>query len=196
MAKQKEQSNTLPESLAEAFDKCPYPIPSRFEFDNFKSQTGTGFSRHIVDTINRVRKIDSDIEQATGSFELSCLNAERTMLLAYLQEQNPNTLKSSVLNWEMMEKEYWINTLGKQAAIEILTVGKPSVETMNKMVRLPEDSYIKATQICVKLANAIKSTTVAAETQIGINIPDESAPAQPPADMEPPPASKLKIKKK
>jgi hypothetical protein len=118
------------------------------------------------------------------------------MLLDYLQEQNPNTLKSSVLNWEMMEKEYWINTLGKQAAIEILTVGKPSVETMNKMVRLPEDSYIKATQICVKLANAIKSTTVAAETQIGINVPDESAPAQPAADMEPPPANKLKIKKK
>ncbi len=196
MARKKEQVEAIPESLAEAFDKCPYPIPSRFEFDNFKSQTGTGFSRHIVDTINRVRKIDSDIEQTTGSFELECLNAERTMLLNYLQEQNPNALKSSVLNWEMMEKEYWINTLGKQAAIEILTVGKPSVETMNKMVRLPEDSYIKATQICVKLANAIKATTVAAETQIGVVVPDETASAPAPADMEPPPVTKLKIKKK
>jgi hypothetical protein len=196
MARKKEQAGTIPESLVEAFDKCPFPIPSRFEFDNFKSQTGTGFSRHIVDTINRVRKIDSDIEQTTGSFELECLAAERTMLLDYLQEQNPNALKSSVLNWEMMEKEYWINTLGKQAAIEILTIGKPSVETMNKMVRLPEESYIKATQICVKLANAIKSTTVAAETQIGVvvNAPDESA--MPAPNVEPAPIAKLKIKKK
>jgi hypothetical protein len=115
------------------------------------------------------------------------------MLLSYLQEQNPNALKSSIQNWEMMEKEYWINTLGKQAAIEILTAGKPSVETMNKMVRLPEESYIKATQICVKLANAIKQTTVAAENQIGIHTPDET---QPTSTGPEPTVSKLKIKKK
>jgi hypothetical protein len=193
MARKKEQASDFPESLLEIFDKCPFPIPSRFEFDNFKSQTGTGFSRHIVDTVNRVRKIDSDIEQTTGTFELNFLKAEREMLLNYLNEQNPNALKSSIMNWEMMEKDYWVNTLGKQAAIEILTIGKPSVETMNKMVRLPEDSYIKATQICVKLANAIKDTTVTAEAQIGINVPDENTPAQ---SAEPPPVTKLKIKKK
>jgi hypothetical protein len=71
-------------------------------------------------------------------------------------------------NWEHVEKDYWINLLGKQAAIELLTLGRTSLETMNKMVRLPEDGYVKATQICVRLANTIKTTTQDAETKVGI----------------------------
>jgi hypothetical protein len=65
------------------------------------------------------------------------------------------------------------------------------METMTKMVKLPESAYIKATQICVKLANAIKEATVMAEQEVGIDIgpgagPDPEPPTQP---------KKLKLRK-
>ena len=49
---------------------------------------------------------------------------------------------------------------------------------MSKMVKLPEDMYIKVTQICVRLANTIKETTVRAEEEIGvIQQPRDDVPA-------------------
>ncbi len=36
------------------------------------------------------------------------------------------------------------------------------------MAQLPEELYITATQICVKLANAVKAATVNAEQSIGV----------------------------
>jgi hypothetical protein len=49
------------------------------------------------------------------------------------------------------------------------------------MAKLPEDLYIKSTQICVKLANAIKEATVQAEEEIGIgqeeDYPDAGLPS-------------------
>jgi hypothetical protein len=67
---------------------------------------------------------------------------------------------------------------------------------MTKMVKLPEDLYIKATQICVTLANKIKEATIKAEQEIGVS--DEEYYADPsvglPKDSNATP-SKLVLKK-
>ena len=39
---------------------------------------------------------------------------------------------------------------------------------MSLMVKLPEANYVKATQICVKLANTIKQATESAEKEVGV----------------------------
>ena len=159
------------------FDTCPFPLPSKFEIDNFGSPTGVGFARHVIGVVNRIRKIESDLDIETRVYEKKLLEAEAAKLYAYLDTQEEVSLTAAVENWEQVEKEYWVNLLGKQAAIELITVGGPTAETMSKMVRLPEDAYIKATQICVRLANAIKKTTQDAEIQVGImpNAPQAKA---------------------
>ena len=149
------------------FDICPYPTFSDFERQNFQNQTGTAYARYIIETINRLRKIDSDLETETRTFETKCLIAEKEKLQKFLEGEDRKEVESALTNWEFVEKEYWANTLGKQAAIEILTLGKPSFETMNKMVKLPEELYIKSTQTCVRLANAIQSATERAEIELG-----------------------------
>lgn len=153
--------------LQSIFDICPYPTFSDFERDNFQNKSGTAYARYIIETINRLRKIDSDLESETRTFEKNCLIAEKNKLQSFLEGEDKKQLESAITNWEFVEKEYWSNLLGKQAAVEILTLGKPSFETMNKMVKLPEDLYIKSTQTCVRLANAIKSATERAETELG-----------------------------
>ena len=160
------------------FKNCPYNLISEFEIDNFHKKGGSSYARFVITTINRIRKIDSDLETETRTFEKNQLIEERDTLVKLLEDQNEEQLTAAVSNWQLVEKDYWTEHLGKIAAIEILTYGKVSYETMLKMAQLPEELYIKSTQICVKLANTIKTATQDAEELVGItqSAPETSAP--------------------
>jgi len=155
--------------LTKLFELCPHNTQSAFERENFHSQSGVSTARYIIELVNKIRKIDSDLLIETRQYEKKCLEEEKQTLEEILLTQDLNELESKVSNWEMMEREYWTEYLGKIAAIELLTYGKPSVDTMTKMAKLPEELYIRSTQICVKLANTIKEATMKAEEEIGIN---------------------------
>ena len=190
----KKTSAKSTDKFEELFESCPYHVLSEFETENFNSQLGSAYSRSIIDTINRVRKIDSDLETETRTFEKKCLDEEKSKLLQILDQQDTAKLTNAVTDWQSTEQDYWVNFLGKQAAIELLTFGRPTVETMSKMVKLPEELYIKATQICVRLANAIKSATTSAEEAIGVvNTP--STPNSNSAPVEQTTPKKLLLKK-
>jgi len=162
------------DNLNKLFELCPFNPVSTFEQDNFESQTGAGYPRYLIEVLNKIRKIDSELSHAAKAFERSCLVEERERLIALLDAQDFNQLKDALASWQDSDEDYWIEQLGKIAAIEIIANGKPSVETMTKMAKLPEDAYIKATQLCVKLANAIKAKTTQAEEEIGISPGDDS----------------------
>lgn len=174
MATKKKNANPL----QDLFDICPFIGTSEFEVKNFNAPTSTSYARFIIETVNRIRKIDSDLETEKRTFERNCLLEEKSKLEKLLQNEDNVKLLTSVSTWEDSEREYWVDYLGKLAAIEILTSDRPSVDTMTKMVKLPEDDYIKATQICVKLANAIREATVKAEEEIGViaQAPSASGP--------------------
>ena len=191
----KKTSAKSTDKFEELFESCPYHVLSEFETENFNSQLGSAYSRFIIDTINRVRKIDSDLETETRTFEKKCLNEEKSKLLQILDQQDTAKLTNAVTDWQSTEQDYWVNFLGKQAAIELLTFGRPTVETMSKMVKLPEELYIKATQICVKLANAIKSATASAEEAIGVVNTPNSTPVNNTASAEQTTPKKLLLKK-
>ncbi len=154
--------------LQELFDACPYVATSDFEIKNFNTSSGVAYSRFVIDSINRIRKIDSDLETEKRTFERNCLLEEKRNLETLLQSEDSSDLLTAVTSWQENERDYWVDYLGKLAAIEILTNDRPSIETITKMVKLPEDDYIKATQICVKLANAIRDATVKAEEAVGV----------------------------
>lgn len=163
------------EQLNKLFELCPYNTLSEFERENFQAKSGGSYVRYIIEVVNRVRKIDSDLLTETRQFETKCLQEEKNKLEQFLLDQDLSELQSKVSNWEMMERDHWAEQLGKIAAIELLTYGKPSVDTMTKMVKLPEDLYVKATQICVALANKIKQATMQAEVEIGVNEQEDDA---------------------
>jgi hypothetical protein len=190
MAKQKPTQKD--EVLEQLFALCPFNLTSEFERQNFEGQAGVARARYVVSVINRIRKIDSDLEQEQRTFETNCLLEEREYLVNFIKNEPQNEIQSILSNWQITEEEYWIDYLGKVSAIELLTMGKPSIETMTKMVKLPESAYIKATQICVKLANAIKEATVMAEQEIGVeaNMPSDDTDTQPPSQPK-----RLKLKK-
>ena len=163
------------EQLNKLFELCPYNTLSEFERENFQAKSGGSYVRYIIEVVNRIRKIDSDLLNETRQFETKCLQEEKNRLEKFLSNQDLTELETKVSNWEMLEREHWAEHLGKIAAIELLTYGKPSVDTMTKMVKLPEELYVKATQICVALANKIKQATMQAEVEIGVEEQEEYA---------------------
>lgn len=160
------------------FDICPFYVSSNFERQNFQAQPGPAYARYLISTINKIRKINSEFDKNNLTvYETNCLLEEKAVLLSVLENENIDELESTIKNWEFNEREYWPNYLGKQAAIEILTIGYTTVDTMTKMAQLPEDLYVKAAQICVKLANTIKQVTQEAEEELGYsNEPFEAEP--------------------
>lgn len=157
------------ESFNDLFAVCPFTTAfSQFERENFLAPSGHGYARFIIDVINRYRKIESDYEFEDRIFERNCLLEEKNRIEKFLESQDVEQMKVAVENWQKYEADYWADTLGKIAAVEILTSGKATYDTMLKMAQLPKDSYIKATQICVKLANAISQATEEAEHAIGV----------------------------
>jgi hypothetical protein len=183
MATKKSKENT---KLQAIFDLCPHFNKSEFELSNFSVSTGVSYPRFVIDTVNRLRKVDSDLETEKRTFERNVLLEEKKQLEEFLESQDASKVETALKNWQSVEQEYWVNYLGKIAAIEILTFGKPSLETMDKMVKLPEDAYVVATQVCVRLANAIREATVKAEEAVGVFT------EQPTADSAP---KKLVLKK-
>jgi hypothetical protein len=155
------------QSIQKLFEVCPYPVLSQFEIENFHSTQGPAYSRYIIEVVNKIRKIDSDLS-AVSSYETAFLTKQKEQLVEFLNSQDSDQLIAAVENWEINERDYWPNYLGKKSAIEILALGKTSVETMTMMAKLPEDLYIKATQICVRLANTIVNVTQQAEEEIGV----------------------------
>jgi hypothetical protein len=182
------------EQLTKLFELCPHNLLSEFERENFHNQSGTSYVRYIIEVVNRIRKINSDLKNETRDFETKCLLEEKAGLEKFLLEQNLTEVEVKVSNWEMLERDYWAEHLGKIAAIELLTYGKPAVDTMTKMAKLPEELYIKATQICVRLANTIKEATVKAEQEIGVGEQEDYADAGLPTDNKEP-ATTLVLKK-
>jgi hypothetical protein len=148
-------------------ETAPYPGETMFQVETFNDKEGAGYARYIIDVVNRVRKIDSDLENETRTFEKNCLTHERAKLIDFLENQDHDVVKSAVDNFEKTESEYWTRYLGKKAAIEILTNNRVSADTMSMMVKLSEDDYKQVTQICVKLASAITQATKEAEEEIG-----------------------------
>jgi hypothetical protein len=167
MATKKSSTSAIAGKYQKLFEVTPYLVPSQFELENFSaSSNSVSFPRRAIEVVNKIRELESTV--TTTDYEKNSKDANIKALTTWLDNYDAEKLCQEVSNWEDKELNYWIDTLGKTAAIEIISVGVISKATVEKMTMLPEEGYVKATQLCVKLANAIKSATVKAEEAIGI----------------------------
>jgi hypothetical protein len=147
----------------------PYNTTTQYESKTFTPTTGYDFPRYAVETVNQIRQLDIAIKSEKNTFLKSKLTEQRAALMAELNQYDHDKIELSIKNIEQFEENYWIQALGKRAALELLCQGKVSVDTMEKMIKLPEDAYIKASQVCVKLANSVRDLTAEAEQSIGVS---------------------------
>lgn len=100
-------------------------------------------NRHLVDVKQQMQQVDD-----------------------WLDLQDPEDCQDAVDNFEEYESDHWTDTLGKEAAIEVLSHGRTQKNTMAQLSQLPLSDYKRAVVIIAQLANFLKDTTEKAESAL------------------------------
>jgi hypothetical protein len=159
---------------------------TNFEFEFFNIETSPTSSRQLVAAMEEIESLSARLmvlteqkERTSSQGDLIVLHRESRVLeqrleqlTAWYDRIDPKMREEILGSFELEEPEYWSNRLGRQAAIELLTLGKTTPETMDKMAALPEETFENAVRICVRYASMIKEVTTKVETSLGIEVRD------------------------
>jgi hypothetical protein len=153
-----------------------------FEFEFFNIETSPTSARQLVSAMEEIEcltarslMLNEELTTSTNPGHLIMLKRELRVIKQKLAQLNDwyagidPSMREEILGcFETEESEYWASRLGRQAAIEILTIGKTTPETMDKMTALPEETFENAVRICVRYAGMIKEVTAKVETSLGL----------------------------
>lgn len=153
---------------------------SDYEFENFFLESYPTPAKRIVAVLQEIENIHADRldlqaemtntnkqgEKIKTLRKLKNLESRYTQLMLWLETVDQEEIKNISTNINAEESEYWVNHLGRTAAIEILTIGRSSKATMDMMACLPVDAFEDAVRICVRYANLIKQTTETVEAKL------------------------------
>lgn len=155
-----------------------------FEFEFFNIEMSPTSARQLVSAMEEMESLTArsilvkdQIATATNAGDLIMLKRESRVIDQKLEQLrnwydriNPG-MRTEILGcFESEESEHWANRLGRQAAIELLTLGKTTPGTMDKMSALPEETFENAVRICVRYASMIKEITAKVETSLGVEV--------------------------
>jgi hypothetical protein len=156
---------------------------SSYEFRNFFLEEHPTNARQLIAVMQDIEKLHHRIGQAKAMQtelsgqapnlalhrKLKIMKNQYDLLISWYENIDDKTKKNILENFEKEESNYWSNYLGRQAAIELLTIGKPSFDTMDKMVKLPVEDFEKTVRVCVRYANLIKESTTNVEHAMGVS---------------------------
>jgi len=80
-----------------------------------------------------------------------------------------DTLLSTI---EDQEEEYWVQRLGRLAAIDILTIGKVQPEHMNYMASLSDEAFAASVKTATMLAKSLNESVQQIEAELGADLID------------------------
>lgn len=101
------------------------------------------YNRHLVDLKQQLKQVDE-----------------------WLDLQDEHECQDAIDNFEDYESDHWVDHLGKEAAIEVLSHGRTQKNTMAQLSQLPLSDYKRAVIIIAQLANFLKDTTEQAEATL------------------------------
>lgn len=174
------------EEISKMLDELPLGN-TEYEFENFHLESVPTTSRQLVSIMLEIEELYSEklrlenelhgknSRQSTKNWEtirihrsLKIVEQKLAQRYDWYQRLEPTMRKSALAEYERQEHDYWANYLGRQAALEILTIGRTSKDTMEKMASLPVESFEDAVSICVRFANLVKDTTAVVESSTGV----------------------------
>ena len=125
---------------------------------------------------SKYRKLSDDLqaEKKKGLFKRDNAICK---YLKQLKSEYDNRYESNELSMddELQEKDYWIHKLAKQGAVELLSVGKVSVDTMSKVSCLDNVSFVECVKQTTKLSSYLNNTVQQAEKAV---LPEDIVPEE------------------
>jgi hypothetical protein len=157
---------------------------SDYEFENFILDSIPKSSRQLVTLMLELERLHAekcDLEATLVSPDITegakillhrklQNNAHSMRILSDWYDGIPAKERKQILeNYNAEEPEYWAEYLGRQAALELLALGRTTKETLDKMSMLPVSEFEESVRICVRYSNLIKDTTDSVENQMKIS---------------------------
>jgi hypothetical protein len=151
---------------------------SDYEFEHFFLEAYPTPARQIVAVMKEIEQLRAQIDKLEGSYDDSHIDTRRTITelnqkyqqaVAWYSDIDPDMRNAIISEYSDQESEYWSNYLGRQAALELMTIGRTTKDTMDKMTCLPVDAFEDAARICIRYAALIKNTTAEVEETLGVN---------------------------
>ena len=133
--------------------------PSKWELDTIVYHDRYTNPDTLSKFLSRIQLLtdSKDSLSDTDSKELSCL-------LELLEDLNDEDIEDLSDQSDDLAKEVYIENLAKQSAIEILTNGKLSFDTMNTACKLSPNDFILCAKRTQDLINAIHGLVIKGET--------------------------------
>ncbi len=141
---------------------------TRWEFINFIVEPYGEFKgRAVLAALARLRELDEIISRTNEQHILSDLSAEAEQLHNWLDQFTESQIKELLDGIEDQEEQYWAQRLGREAAIDLLSQGRVSKETMSRAVLLSEDAYRSFAETCGNIAHVVNTISQEVERQQG-----------------------------
>lgn len=150
---------------------------SQYEFDNFVIGSSNSAARQVRTLLLEKEEYERQIAQLANTPDTSRYTdaalKELAQINEFLGQFDEEQIASVLSNFEDEEGEYWAETLGKAAAVEVLTNDKVSTETLSKLALLPIEDFKTSVEITNKIIQYIKQTTAQLEKELFDDAPSE-----------------------
>ena len=150
---------------------------SQYEFDNFVIGSSNSAARQVRTLLVEKEEYERQLAQISSHPDTSrladAMKKELAQIDEFLGQFDEDQIASVLSNFEDEEGEYWAETLGKAAAVEVLTNDKVSTETLSKLALLPIEDFKTSVDITNKIIQYIKQTTAQLEKELFDDAPSE-----------------------
>lgn len=148
---------------------------SQWEFTNFVLEAyGEHQPRAVQDLLVRRRAIEDQLNSlpVARDTERSELIAEQQQLDQWLDQWTAEELAQQLDQLEAGEEAYWVERLGREAVVDMMTTGRVSKETMSRAVLLSEENYRKFVETSGTIGSFINAITQEVEQAQGLSLPE------------------------
>jgi len=150
---------------------------SQYEFDNFVIGSSNAAARQVRALLIEKEEAERQLAQLTDVPETSryadMIKKELSQIDEFLGQFDEEQIASVLSNFEDEEGDYWAETLGKAAAIDVLTNDKVSTETLGKLALLPIEDFKTSVEVTNKIIQYIRQTTAQLEKELFDDEPSE-----------------------
>lgn len=150
---------------------------SQYEFDNFVIGSSNAAARQVrallVDKEEYVRKLAHLVDSVDDPRYVDRMKKELAQIDEFLGQFDEEQISSVLSNFEDEEGDYWAETLGKAAAVDVLTNDKVSAETLANLALLPIEDFKTSVEITNKIIQYIRQTTTQLEKELFNDAPSE-----------------------
>lgn len=153
--------------------RCEYQ--SAWEFKNFVLEAyGEHQPRAVHDMLCKRRSLEDQLNRLPVQEDSlrGNLIAEMRQVNDWLDQWTPEQLAEQLDKFEAGEEQYWVERLGREAVVDLMTQGRVGKETMSRAILLSEDNYRKFVEVSGTIGHVINTISREVESAQGHTLPE------------------------